>query len=308
MEEPRHFLKITDLTRNELEQVFNIAEHVKEQPRARRVLEEMSVTMLFEKPSTRTRVSFEVGISELGGQPVVLNASEIQLSRGEPVRDTARVLSRYGDGMVARVYEHRALEECVEFGTVPVVNALSDLTHPCQTVADLFTVRERRPDLSGLTFVYVGDGNNVCHSLLLAVSLVGGRIRVACPAGYEPAPTILGEAEDLAEETGGEVEVLQDPREAASRADVLYTDVWASMGQEEEAEKRRRDFDGFTLNRDLVNRAADDVLVMHCLPAHRGEEITDPVLEGKHSIVWDQAENRLHAQKGLLSFLYDVSG
>jgi len=266
-------------------------------------LEDQKLILLFEKPSTRTRVSFEVGITELGGHPVTLTADQIQLSRGEPIRDTARVLSGYADGLVARVYNHSSLEECVQFGSIPVINALSDRTHPCQGFSDFLTIRTHF-DLASVTVAFIGDGNNVCHSLINGTALSGASLRIATPERHAPSDEVIENARTVARETGAEIHWTADPEEAANDADVLYTDVWTSMGDEEQADERREVFAGYQIDRDLLNRAADRAVVMHCLPAHRGEEITEAVLESERSIVWQQAENRLHAQKALLEDLF----
>jgi ornithine carbamoyltransferase len=261
------------------------------------------VAVIFEKPSTRTRVSFEVGIHELGAHAVILSSTELQLGRGETIEDTGRVLSRYVHAIVLRTFEQERLEVLAGAADVPVVNALSDFEHPCQCLADLFTVREKRGDLAGLTLTYLGDGNNVTHSLLLGAAKMGMHMRVATPPGYEPIPQVVNRAEEIAEETGGSVLVTNDPEKASIGADVLYTDVWASMGQESEADARTLVFPAYRIDQAAVDRAAADVIVLHCLPAHRGQEISDEVIDGPHSAVLDQAENRLHTQKALLLFL-----
>ena len=262
-----------------------------------------SVALIFEKPSTRTRVSFEVGVAELGGTPLVLGRNDLQLGRGETIEDTARVLSRYCHAIVIRTFEHERLERLAAAATVPVVNALSDHEHPCQALADLQTVAEHLGSTSGKTLAYLGDGNNVAHSLMLAGALAGMTIRVATPPGYEPAARVLDAARDLAVD-GAQIQTLHDPAAAVAGADVLYTDVWASMGQEDEAEERKAIFAPFQIGAELVASAADDAIVMHCLPAYRGQEITADVLDGpRATAVWDQAENRLHAQKALLRWL-----
>jgi len=259
-----------------------------------------SIGLLFEKPSTRTRVSFEAGIYQLGAQPISLYSGELQIGRGESVRDTAKTLSRYLNGIVIRTYAHSRLEEFASSSSIPVINGLSDLHHPCQVLADLMTILEKKGRLKDIRLAYVGDGNNVANSLIEAAVRMEMSLIVACPEGYEPHPDIL----DKARESGrGEVVILRDPREAAGRADVIYTDVWVSMGQEKEAEERRAKFRPYQINGQLLSCAARDVIVLHCLPAHRGEEITDEVMDGSHSVVFDQAENRLHAQKALLEFL-----
>jgi ornithine carbamoyltransferase len=259
--------------------------------------------MIFEKPSTRTRVSFEVGIAQLGGYPLALSGSDMQLGRGETIEDTGRVLSGYVDGIVVRTFGQERLEGLARTAEVPVVNALSDFEHPCQCLGDLLTIKEKKGKLAGLTLAYIGDGNNVAHSLILGGSKSGMNVRVATPPGYEPIPQVVHRAHEIGEETGGAAEIGNDPEAAAKDADILYTDVWASMGQEEEANERSLVFQQFRIDQSTVDRAHDDAIVMHCLPAHRGQEITDEVIDGPHSVVWDQAKNRLHAQKALLVWL-----
>ncbi|MEA2551035.1 MAG: ornithine carbamoyltransferase, partial [Actinomycetota bacterium] len=262
-----------------------------------------SVALIFEKPSTRTRVSFEVGVAQMGGHAVVLSASELQLGRGETIEDTGRTLSRYVDAIVLRTFEQERLEVLASASSVPVVNSLSDFEHPCQALADVLTIRERLGGPAGKVLTYLGDGNNVAHSLLLAGAKTGMTVRVATPPGFEPIPQVVQRAAEIAAETGGSVEVTHDPEQAAKGADVLCTDVWASMGQEAEVDERALVFPIFQLGQQLVDLAAPDVLVMHCLPAHRGQEITADVMDGPHSVIWDQVENRLHSQKALLLFL-----
>ena len=262
-----------------------------------------SIAMIFEKPSTRTRISFEVAIAELGAHPLPLSSAELQLGRGETIEDTGRVLSRYVHGVVVRTFEQERLERLAAVATIPVVNALSDLEHPCQALADLLTVQEHLGTLAGVTLAYVGDGNNVAHSLLLAGAKAGMHVRVATPAGYEPLPQIVNRAAELAGDSGGSVTITTDPAKAASGADALYTDVWASMGQEAETAERKLIFMQYQLNTALLARAKQGAIVLHCLPAHRGEEITDDVIDSPRSVVWDQAENRLHTQKALLEWL-----
>jgi ornithine carbamoyltransferase len=303
----RDFLSIDDLTPGELAYLLDRAAKVKAHPsdyEAR--LHMKAVALIFEKPSTRTRVSFEVAVSSAGGHPLPLSSSDLQLGRGETIEDTGRVLSRYVDAIVLRTFEQERLEALARGASVPVVNSLSDFEHPCQALADLLTVREHRGALAGQTLAYIGDGNNVAHSLLLSGAKSGMTIRVATPHGFEPIPQVVRRAEDIAAECGGAILITNDPDEAARGADALYTDVWASMGQEAEAMERRLMFQGYRIDQDLLNLAADDAIVLHCLPAHRGEEITDEVLDGPHSVVWDQAENRLHTQKALLLWLLGV--
>ncbi len=304
----RHYLSVDDLSAPELAEIVDLAAALKADPSAHRdALRGRSVALIFEKPSTRTRVSFEVGVVELGGHPVVLSASELQLGRGETIEDTGRVLSRYVDAVVLRTFEQERLEILSTTATVPIVNALSDFEHPCQALADLLTMRERLGGLAGKTLAYLGDGNNVAHSLLLAGTKTGMTVRVATPPGFEPIPQVVERANEIGETTGGGAEVTNDPKAAAEGADVLYTDVWASMGQEAEHDERILVFNSYRLDSSAVERAADDVIVLHCLPAHRGEEITDDVIDGPHSVVWDQAENRLHTQKALLLWLLGLS-
>ena len=302
---PRHFLVDDDLTPDELEAVLDDADRRKKDRFADSPLEGGSVALVFEKPSTRTRLSFEVGVYELGGHPLVIDAQSTQLGRGETLEDTAMVMSRYCRAIVIRTFGQERIERLAAASSIPVVNALTDYAHPCQAIADLQTIRERRGGLSGLTLTYVGDGNNVAHSLMLAGVAAGMRVRVATPRGYEPIGQVVRRANQIGEETGGAAVVMTDAVEACTGADVLYTDVWASMGQEAEAESRTLVFQGYQLDERLVDAAHDDVLVMHCLPAHRGEEIAASVIDGPHSVVWDQAENRLHAQKALLAFLLE---
>jgi ornithine carbamoyltransferase len=299
-----NFLSIDDLTASQLDHLLDLAGRVKDSPSSfEGRLAGCAVAMIFEKPSTRTRVSFEVGIAQLGGYPLALSGSDLQLGRGETIEDTGRVLSRYVDAVVVRTFGQERLEGLASTSDVPVVNALSDFEHPCQCLGDLLTIKEKKGKLPGLTLSYIGDGNNVAHSLLLGGAKSGMTVRVATPPGYEPIPQVVQRAREMGEETGGAAEVSNDPEAAAEGADVLYTDVWASMGQEEEASERSLVFQSFRIDQAMVERAGDDVIVMHCLPAHRGQEITDDVIDGPHSVVWDQAENRLHAQKAMLLWL-----
>lgn len=304
----RDYLSVDDLSPAELASILELAGKVKADPAAYvDRLRGRSVALVFEKPSTRTRVSFEVGVAELGAHPLVISSSDLQLGRGETIEDTGRVLSRYVDAIVLRTFEQERLELLASAASVPVVNSLSDFEHPCQALADLFTVRERLGEPQGRSLTYLGDGNNVAHSLLLAGAKVGMRVRVATPPGFGPIPQVVKRAAEIAAETGGSVEVLHDPIEAASDADVLYTDVWASMGQEDEADERELVFRGYQVDERLVDLASPGVVVMHCLPAHRGMEIAAEVIDGPRSAVWDQAENRLHTQKALLLFLFDLA-
>jgi ornithine carbamoyltransferase len=304
----RHYLSVDDLSTDELPQLLALAAEVKADPSGyREALAGRSIALIFEKPSTRTRVSFEVGIDQLGAQAVVLSSGELQLGRGETIEDTGRVLSRYVDGIVLRTFEQERLEVLSTTATVPVVNALSDFEHPCQALADLLTMRQQLGELSGRVLAYFGDGNNVAHSLLLAGTKAGMTVRVATPPGFEPIPQVIHRAEEIATETGGRVEVTHYPEEAAIGAHVLYTDVWTSMGQDLESDERALVFPAYQLSQKLVDLADPEVIVLHCLPAHRGQEITDEVIDGPRSVVWDQAENRLHTQKALLLRLFGVA-
>jgi len=298
----RHFLSAADLTRDAALGLFALAADVKQRRKAGRLstpLAGKTFAMIFEKPSLRTRVTFEVGIIQLGGRAVHLDGREIGLGKRESVSDVARNLSLWVDGIMARVYAHATITELAQNATVPVVNGLSDLEHPCQALADFFTLWERGVDFARVRIAWVGDGNNVCHSVMLLGAVLGASIVVACPPGYEPDPGVVATARRL----GGRIEISEDARAAATGADVLYTDVWTSMGQEAEREQRLEAFSRYQVNDTLVGFAKSSALVMHCLPAHRGEEITDTVLDSKRSIVLDQAENRLHAQKAVLLHL-----
>ena len=291
------FLRLTDLSSNELLSLLTKAVEMKNSAPSCPIIGK-SVGLLFEKSSTRTRVSFEVGVYQLGGQPVTMNVKDIQLGRGETIADTARTLSRFLHAIAIRTHEHQRIVDFAEHASIPVMNALTDDHHPCQALADLLTIFEKKKKLTGLKMAYIGDGNNVANSLIEAAARTGIALTLACPEGYEPDKTMM---EEIGEPAG--IKHVTDPVEAANDADVLYTDVWTSMGQEEEQEKRERAFKGFQINWGLLKKAKNDAIVMHCLPAYRGKEITDEVLEGKQSVVFDQAENRLHAQKALMEFL-----
>lgn len=292
---------MTDLSIKELESIIRETGRIKARPEDYKDrLKGKILVMLFEGPSTRTRVSFETAMIQLGGNAIDINESMTQLGRGETMGDSARVLSRYSDCILARVKRHETLMELARNSEVPVINGLSDLEHPCQVISDLFTIHEVRGRLKGIDLAYIGDGNNVCNSLLLGCSMVGINIKVASPEGYEPAKNFVKKALDISKETGSRIEIVNDPREAAKGASFLYTDVWVSMGDESEEEERLKAFRGYQLNREIVKLANSDCKIMHCLPAHRGLEITDEVIDGRDSIVWDQAENRLHAQKAIL--------
>jgi len=300
----RNFLSMDDLSQRELDLLLDLANAVKRDPAgyADR-LSDVSVALIFEKPSTRTRLSFEVGIASLGGHPVSVSGSELQLGRGEPVEDTGRTLSPFVEAIVLRTFGQDRLEALARAATVPVVNALTDFEHPCQCLSDLFTIRERKGRTEGLTLGYVGDGNNVAHSLLLGGAKAGMHVRMATPPGYEPIPHVIHRAAEIATETGGSVRVAHDPAEACENADVLYTDVWASMGQEDEAMERALLFQSYRLDDKTVSLARPDAIVMHCLPAQRGREISDEVMDGPRSAIWDQAANELYTQKALLLWL-----
>jgi ornithine carbamoyltransferase len=301
----RHLLSSDDLTSAQQASIIARAVHVKKDRREHALtLEGRSVAMIFEKPSTRTRVSFEVAVSELGGHPLVLKPDEVQLGRGETIPDTARILSRFCDAIVIRTFAQHRLTALAEAASIPVVNALSDEEHPCQALADVMTIGERFDDLSSVRLCYLGDGNNVCHSLLLAGAKAGlERVDVAAPPGYEPDPAVVARAQAIGEETGTVVAVSNDPAAATRGAHVLYTDVWASMGRESEREERLARFRGFAVSSAIMANAAPGAIAMHCLPAHRGEEIDAEVIDGPASAVWDQAENRLHTAKAVLEWV-----
>jgi len=302
--EVRHFLVDDELTPAEQEAILDEADRMKKDPfSAQPLAGPRSVAVVFEKPSTRTRLSFDAGIAQLGGHPIVIDARSTQMGRGETIEDTAQVLSRYVAMIVIRTFGQDRIESLAAASDVPVVNALTDYAHPCQALADLQTIREKKGSLAGLTLAYLGDGNNMAHSLLLAGAIAGMHVRVASPPGFEPIDQVVRRANEIGEHTGGSGVVTNDPVQATHGADVLYTDVWASMGQEDEAVSRTLVFQPYQLDERAVESAAADVIVMHCLPAHRGEEIAASVMDGPHSVVFDQAENRLHAQKALMAFL-----
>jgi ornithine carbamoyltransferase len=299
----RDLISVSDLNEAELVHVLDAALEFKRSLRegeVRRSLKGQIVALIFQKPSTRTRISFEAAVYHLGGSPISLNASELQLGRGETIADTGKVLSRYVQAITLRTFGHWEVEELAQAADIPVINALTDLEHPCQVLADLLTVRERLGDLRGLCLAYVGDGNNVANSLALGCALAGMRFNIGCPPGYEPDGEIMERARSLA---GSEaVRIVHDASEAISGAQIVYTDVWVSMGQKEE-QRRKRDLEPFRVDGELLAAADPAAIVMHCLPAHRGEEITDEVIDGPRSAVWDQAENRMHAQAALLDLL-----
>ncbi len=302
----RDVLTLRDLTRVDLDEVLSLAATLKRERgdgRLRPLLAGKKLALLFQKPSLRTRATFDIGMTELGGATLFLGPDEVQLGERETPADCVRVLSRLVDIIAVRTFAQGILTEMAAFGSVPVINALSDLYHPCQVLADLLTLQECKGRLEGLKVAFVGDGNNVAHSWLLAAEKLPFRFTLACPEGFEPDREVF----DSAAAAGADVAVTHDPAEAVGGADAIYTDVWASMGQEGQAGDRKRAFVAFQVNRELVSRAKDDVAVMHCLPAHRDEEITDEVIEGRHSVVFDQAENRLHAQKALMVWCLGVA-
>ena len=305
----RHLLRDDDLTPAEQHEVLDLADALKTAPFSRRPLEgPRAVAVLFDKPSTRTRLSFEAGIAQLGGAPLVVDAGSSQLGRGETIADTARVMSRYTAAIVWRTGAQSRIEEMAAGATVPVVNALTDAFHPCQVLADLQTIRERFGRLAGLTLTYLGDGaNNMAHSLLLGGVTAGLHVRVCAPDGFTPDPEVLRDAEARAEETGGSAGLLADPQAAVEGAEVVVTDTWISMGQEDDGRDRAAPFRPLQVNDALLDRAAPGAIALHCLPAHRGDEITDEVLDGPRSAAWDEAENRLHAQKALMTWLLERS-
>ncbi len=298
----RDFLKLSDLTAVEIEGIWKRAREYKEGRVQDLPLEGKNIGLLFEKPSTRTRLSFEVAVVQTGGYPVFISSRDTQMARHEPLKDTARVLSRYLNGLVVRTFAQQTLEELAQYGTIPVINALSDLFHPAQILSDLFTIWERKDSLEGMKIAWLGDGNNVAHSWLEAAALFPFNLVLACPEGFEPNEEILNRAR---REAGERVVLTRDPVEVVRDAQVINTDVWASMGQEDQAVERIKFFQPFQLNENLLSLADPECLVMHCLPAHRGEEITDEVLEGPNSVVFDQAENKLHVHKALLEFIIE---
>jgi ornithine carbamoyltransferase len=303
----RDYLSVDDVSPDELGALLDAAATLKKDPRSRSdALTGRSIAMLFEKSSTRTRVSFDVGIAGLGGHPLTLSSADLQLGRGETIEDTGRVLAGYVDAIVLRTFEQERLEVLADAADIPVINSLSDFEHPCQALADLLTIREQLGDLEGRILTYVGDGNNVVHSLLLAAAKAGMHMRVATPPGFEPIPQVVQRAGEIADATGGSIAIGTDALEACRGADVIYTDVWASMGQEDEAEERALVFRAYQVNAALVEVAAPHAIVMHCLPAHRGDEITDEVLDGPRSVVWEQAANRTPTQQALLLLMFDL--
>lgn len=294
----KHLLKLLDLTKEEIIEILNLADQLKWENKnniPHKVLEGKSLGMIFQKSSTRTRVSFEVGMYQLGGQALFLSPRDLQIGRGEPIQDTARVLSRFLDGIMIRTFEQKEVEDLAKYGSIPIINGLTDFCHPCQVLADLMTIREYKGTFDGLKLCFVGDGNNMANSLIVGCLKVGMSVAIACPNNHRPDETVL----EFAKEYKDKCLITDDIRLAAKGADVLYTDVWASMGQEGEAELRKQEFKDFQINQELLDVANDGCMVLHCLPAHRGEEITDDVIES-HLEIFDEAENRLHAQKAVL--------
>ncbi|MBC2721235.1 ornithine carbamoyltransferase [Desulfosporosinus sp.] len=302
----RDFISLHDFNQDELSYILDVAKDLKAEQKAGRphpILQGKTLGMVFTKSSTRTRVSFEVGMYQLGGHALFLSGRDIQLGRGEPISDTARVLSRMVDGIMIRTFSHQEVLELAEFATIPIINGLTDQLHPCQVLADLMTIQEHKGRLEGLKLAYVGDGNNMAHSLMFGGAKMGLHVVIASPQGYKPDPAIVTMAQADAKNNGGLVEVVDDPSEAVKGADVLYTDVWASMGQEGEAQERMAAFKGYQINSNSLKLANQSAIVLHCLPAHRGEEITDEVIEGAQSVVFDESENRLHAQKAVMALV-----
>ena len=302
---PKHLISLKDYSREDIEEIFALAEKMKADPGSfKQALLGKTLAMIFQKPSTRTRVSFEIGMFQLGGLAVVLNHDEIQLSVGESVPDTARVLSTFADAIMARVFAHQDVLDLAKFGSKPVINGLSDLLHPCQALADFFTLREQFGSLAGLKLAYVGDGNNVCHELMIGAARLGVEMMIATPKGFEPNPLITKSTARDAQKMGTPpAKLVNDPAQAVAGARAVYTDVWTSMGQEAETEKRKAAFAAFTVDAALMSKAAGDAVFMHCLPAHRGLEVTDEVMDGPQSVVFQQAGNRLHAQKAAMMLL-----
>jgi len=302
----RDLICLTDLTSEQIWEILDLATQLKQEwseTGNKPILANKTLAMVFQKPSLRTRVSFEMAMNHLGGNAMYLSPNEIHLGERESVPDVARVLSRYVDGIMARVFSHDHILQLAEYSPVPVINGLSDYNHPCQVLADMLTIREHKSAFPNLKLAWVGDGNNVLHSLLFAASKLGMDLTAAVPRGYEPLDDVVLQAQEIAKETEATIEMTNDPVEAVRDADVIYTDTWASMGQEEERQKRLQVFPPYQVNAALVSRAKPDTIVMHCLPAHRGEEITDEVADGPHSVLFDEAENRMHAQKAVLALL-----
>ncbi|MDD5568461.1 MAG: ornithine carbamoyltransferase [Candidatus Omnitrophica bacterium] len=297
----KDLLTIKDLTAKEIEELFSLTDKLKRnKARFSKVLAGKALALVFQKPSNRTRVSFEVGMFQLGGNSLYLSPGEISLGIRESIADVARTLSRFVDGIVLRTFEHKNCEDLARFSGIPVINGLSDFSHPCQALADLYTIREKLKAFKGVTLAYVGDGNNVCNSLLFICAKLGVNVNLGCPKGYEPLAAVLKDSRAIGDTTGAAINLFNDASSAVKDADVIYTDVWTSMGQEDEARKRIEVFEDFQVNMNLVKSAKRGALIMHCLPAHRGQEITDEVIESGNSVVFDEAENRMHVQKAVL--------
>lgn len=302
----RDFIELTDYSTEEIQYLIDLAVEIKRKHKngeEYQPLKGKTVGLIFEKSSTRTRVSFEVGTYQLGGHALFLSKNDIQLGRGETIADTAGVMSRYLDGIMIRTFGHDKVVDLARYATVPVINGLSDLAHPCQVLADYQTIYEHKGELQGLKLAYVGDGNNMAHSLMIGGAKLGVHVSIASPEGYEPDPQVVAQSQEIAKATGAVIEVVRDAKAAVQDADVIYTDVWASMGFEEEQQAREIAFKDYQVDEELAKYAKSDYLFMHCLPAHRGEEVSEGVIDGKHSIIFDQAENRLHAQKALMAAL-----
>ena len=302
----KSLLTIHELSLEEVWQIFELSKSLKEKRLSgepHRLLDGKKLGMIFSKPSTRTRVSFEVGIYELGGTGLYFNQNDLQLKKSENVSDTAKVLSRYLDGIMIRTFDHQDVVDLATFGSIPIINGLTDLHHPCQVLADLFTILEKKRTLQGLKLAYIGDGNNMAHSLLHGCAKVGMNISIASPSGYTPLESVVAESKKDAKYMGSKIEILNDPIAAVKDADIVYTDVWASMGQEKEAQERKTKFMKYQINPALVKHAQDDYLFMHCLPAHRGDEVVNEVIDSANSVVFDEAENRLHVQKAVMALV-----
>ncbi len=302
----KHLLTLQDYTPDEILQVLSLALDLKVKHKAgiaHPYLSGKTLAMIFTKSSTRTRVSFEVGIQQVGGYGLFLNSADIQLGRGETIEDTAKVLSRYVDGIMIRTFKQQDVEDLARYGSIPIINGLTDLLHPCQILADLMTIYEKKGKLQGLKLAFIGDGNNVANSLLIGCSKLGLHVSIGCPKGYEPDPQVLQWAQENSNTSGSQILITQDPREAIQGANVVYTDVWASMGQEKEAQDRIRIFTPYQVNGSLFRLAHDDAIFLHCLPTHRGEEVTVEVIDGPQSVIFDEAENRLHVQKAVMVLL-----
>ncbi|MGE6630962.1 ornithine carbamoyltransferase [Bacillus sp. NPDC077027] len=301
----KDFLSLKDFTKEDIAYLIEKAEEMKKNP-YQDLFKGRTLAMIFEKSSTRTRVSFEAGMTQLGGHALFLSSNDLQIGRGESISDTAQVLSGYVDGIMIRTFEHEKVEELAKYASIPVINGLTDYSHPCQALADLLTIKETKGTLKGIKIAYIGDGNNVAHSLMVGAAQLGCEIAVASPKGYEPLQEVVDTANKFAKESGSTVLVTTDPVAAVKDADVIYSDVFTSMGQETETEKRLAEFKGYQVNAELVSHAADDYIFLHCLPAHREEEVTTDIIDGPHSKVFQQAENRLHVQKALLKELLYV--